>query len=182
MVELRTIDGNEFSRLLPAERLSLLPVSVEISANTKECRALARRFDLLALASLGAQLVVEAVDKRGMVLVKGRLEAKVTQACVVTLVSLPRHVTESFEAAFSAEVAEDSLGDQASESDEDLPEPLPTVGIDLGELVAQQLAVALDPYPRAADADAALAEIVPPHEEVKRKSPFEVLRSMKGKN
>jgi hypothetical protein len=46
----------------------------------------------------------------------------------------------------------DEAGDvdmDAIDPDEELEEPLPEGPLDLGELVAQEFAVALDPYPRA---------------------------------
>ena len=42
-------------------------------------------------------------------------------------------------------------------------EPLEGVELDVGEIFAQQLALALDPYPRAADADALVARELGPN-------------------
>ncbi|HIP78899.1 MAG TPA: hypothetical protein EYH07_10605 [Kiloniellaceae bacterium] len=62
---------------------------------------------------------------------------------------------------------------------EDPPEPLPPEGIDLGELVVQELAVSLDPYPRAEGA------VVPPGYEAEDEGPadhpFAALKVLKGK-
>ncbi|WP_420348545.1 hypothetical protein [Pelagibius sp.] len=62
---------------------------------------------------------------------------------------------------------------------EDPPEPLPLEGIDLGELVVQDLAVSLDPYPRAEGA------VLPPdyqaQDEVAADHPFAALKVLKGK-
>ena len=181
-MEFRSVDGNEFSRLLPPEQLSLLPQELEISAEGDERRALAQRFDLLDLASLSAVLTLRPGPGRGAVLVQGRLEARVTQACVVTLAPVESRVSERFEAAFSAEPIDESEEEELLDGEGELPEPLPPEGLDLGELVAQQLAIALDPYPRAGDADSALQEIVGREEELHRRSPFEVLRSMKARD
>ena len=83
---------------------------------------------------------------------------------------------------FEAEDCETEAQELSAEADQDPPEPLPPEGLDLGELVAQQLAVALDPYPRASGAEVAAAWAPAPQEEVERRSAFEVLRGMKGKS
>jgi hypothetical protein len=58
--------------------------------------------------------------------------------------------------------------------DVDVPEPLGEDGLDLGEVAAEEMAVALDPYPRAPDADAVLAEVAARAAEEDR-GPFAVL-------
>ncbi len=60
----------------------------------------------------------------------------------------------------------------------DPAEPLPAEGIDLGELVVQELAVALDPYPRKPGAEVP-AEYRPPEVETKE-GPFAALKALKG--
>jgi uncharacterized metal-binding protein YceD (DUF177 family) len=76
----------------------------------------------------------------------------VTQSCVITLAPVPAKVAESFSADFADEDRRktDEL-DLDFEAD-DPPEPIRNGHIDLGELAAEQLALALDPYPRAPDA------------------------------
>jgi hypothetical protein len=59
--------------------------------------------------------------------------------------------------------------------EEEPPEPVGPRGIDLGEAVAQQLALALDPYPRAPGA--ALPEDL--RAETGAESPFAVLERLK---
>ena len=71
---------------------------------------MARRLDLLDLASLNAQIEMEPIGRKGLVRVKGRLTAELTQACVVTLAPLTASIDENFELTFGpddAEVAED---------------------------------------------------------------------------
>ena len=100
MVKFRKIEGNEFSRLLSTEQLGLLPLSVEISADGQERAGLARRFALLDLAALTANLMVEAAGRQGAILVRGRLAALAVQACVVTLAPLEARLSEAFEMVF----------------------------------------------------------------------------------
>ena len=71
MVKFSKIDDNEFSRVLSAPRLAQLPMTVEISADRRECAALALRFDLMDIASLTAKLtsqtaVPPCVDRKSI--------------------------------------------------------------------------------------------------------------------
>ena len=79
----------------------------------------------------------------------GVLDALVTRTCVVTLELLEEAVHETFSVVFvpaSAMPVED-------DSDPDSPDLVPYDGaaIDLGEATVEQLALALDPFPRVPD-------------------------------
>ena len=125
----------------------------EIEADAAECRLLAERFRIEAVRSLRATVRLTRLrgHQAGMVRVRGELAAEVVQTCVVTLEPVPESVSESFSALFSPEVAEDDP-DMVLDPfavDEDLPEAMNDGVIDIGELVAQHLSLALEPYPRA---------------------------------
>lgn len=154
----------EFSRTIPVDRLRRGVVSEHIEANEHERQALAERFELEAIGRLTADVRLEALPN-GMVRVSGRLEAAVVQTCVVSLESVPADVSESFSALFAPpEMIGDEDGDldidfeALAEQEDDLPEPIVNHRIDIGELTAQHLSLALDPYPRAPDA--AFEEII----------------------
>lgn len=158
----------EFSRTIPVDRLRRGVVSEHIDANEHERQALAERFELEAVGRLTADVRLEALPN-GMVRVSGRLEAAVVQTCVVSLESVPADVSENFSALFAPpEMIGDEDGDieidfeALAEAEDDLPEPIVNHRIDIGELAAQHLSLALDPYPRAPDA--AFEEIIE-HEE-----------------
>jgi uncharacterized metal-binding protein YceD (DUF177 family) len=140
----------EFSRPIDASTVSSKETVRTIEATPAERRALAERLDLEALDGLAATLRLRRV--RGeMVRVSGTIAADVVQTCVVTLDPVPNHVEESFEELFAPphlvpEMDEDSIMDFLSD---DIPEPFENGRIDLGEVVAQHLSLALDPFPRA---------------------------------
>ena len=165
-----------------AEQLALLPVTLEIVAGAPERAALAARFALAELVALTARLTVEDGRKPGRVVVKGRLEAEVVQTCVVSLAPVPGRLSECFEERFITAGDDTSAAAIGTDLDEDPPEPLPAEGIDLGELVAQRLALALDPYPRSADAQLAAEWGTAKEEEAERHSPFAALKGMAGKS
>jgi uncharacterized metal-binding protein YceD (DUF177 family) len=122
---------------------------LKFEATPGECAAIARRLDLLALRSLQAEGSVRA-GAGGRWTLSARLRADVVQACVVTLEPVSATVEDSFEIAFAP--MEEREDDEVDLTDADV-EPLPADGsLDVGEIVTQQLSLALDPFPRAPDA------------------------------
>jgi len=144
------LDRPEFSRIFHVDRLGSVPVVETIQANQEECVRLAKRLGLVALKQLAASLRIERERGGVLIHVSGRLEADVVQTCVVTLEPFPSHVEDSFSVDFTTDP---TLGQNDSEVtidlDDDPPEAIKGGVIDAGELTAQFLALALDPYPRA---------------------------------
>ncbi|MEZ5864911.1 MAG: DUF177 domain-containing protein [Geminicoccaceae bacterium] len=146
----------EFSRLM---MLGELPERdgrpFAIAADPEECRRVALRLELVALTSLTFGGRLEHGPRPGVLILRGRLEADATQRCVVTLEPVAAHLDVEIERYFV-------LGPEAAveeiliSPDDEEPEPLDGSWLDLGEIAVEELALALDPYPRAADADARL--------------------------
>lgn len=180
----------EFSRPVPRERLGGKVIVEEIAATPQERAALARRFGLLGLDLLAATLRVEpgpgARPDKGLLRLEGHLSAEVTQACVVTLEPVPSRIEADFTLDYSLEpdpaladaetdyLAEVVIDPEAAEP----PESLGPGGLDLGEAVAQQLAVALDPYPRAPEA-VLPDDVVAEGPDAAASGPFAVLEALK---
>ncbi|MGH7002308.1 MAG: YceD family protein [Alphaproteobacteria bacterium] len=150
-----TIPKPEFSRLADVSRIGRLEHRMEITADAAERVALARRFGLAELAELGATLVLK---KRGdgIVEVTGRYRALLAQPCVVTLDPVWATITDEVRLFFGG-----TLGKPPADLDpldeDGWPEPIEGGAIDVGEAVAQLMAIALDPYPRAPGTEAANA-------------------------
>jgi hypothetical protein len=175
----------EFSRPIQVDRIGREGLDIDLEAKEGERAALARRFGLVSLASLTAHCRLRPVAG-GMIELVATLNAELEQECVVTLEPVPARIEESFEARYALDVGRFRAADADELIDleaEDPPEAIDAGTIDLGEAVAQQLAVALDPFPRAPgvvfsggeDADGPA-----PEPEVKP-SPFAVLAPLKGK-
>jgi uncharacterized metal-binding protein YceD (DUF177 family) len=144
-------DPVEFSRPLALDRIGTTQHREEITATGKERAALAQRFGLLSLDSLAANFTLKRVRK-DLVRVKGRVSADLVQACVVTLDPLPARIEERFEVDF-LEGAQPAVTDLELDAEAaEAPEPAPDGWVDLGELAAEQLGLAIDPYPRKPDA------------------------------
>jgi len=142
----------EFSRPV---RLAPEPREVVLDASPAERAALALRFGILGLHALSARLALRP-ETGGTIRVRGTLSAEVEQACVVTL----EPVRQRVEAALDLRILGE--GEMPADEDPDSPDEIESQGgtVDLGEAVAEQLALALDPYPRAEGAE--LPEFDPP--------------------
>ena len=139
----------EFSRPFALADLGDGEAVIEITAEAHERAALARRFGLLALDALAATVRLRRVDG-GAVSMDARCVAEVVQACIVTLAPIASRIEDSCEVLFAppATAATAARADVTVWWDEDEPEPLTGATIDVGEVVAAHLGVALDPYPR----------------------------------
>ncbi|MGX9178548.1 YceD family protein [Mesorhizobium sp. BHbdii] len=129
-----------------------LPVVIE--ADAAQRAALAGEHELLSVENYRAELLV-APWKRNGVKVSGRVEADITQACVVTLDPVEAHIDEAVDALFLPE--QSKLGRQGFEGGgeimldaegPDSPETFSGNTIDVGALAEQFFGLAIDPYPR----------------------------------
>lgn len=144
----------EFSRVVRASEIGTGLRQEHVEAKPAERAALAERFGLMTLDRLEADLGVrrEAAGIR----VTGRVTAVADQICVVSGEAVPARIDESVDLLFT-EVASGRPDEEIelSESECDLL-PLEGDWVDLGEVTAQTLGLALDPYPRLPDAEEAL--------------------------
>lgn len=144
----------EFSHLIALEDLRGGILRRTIAATESERGNLAKRFNIPAIGALTAKISLESLGKGRLILAKGEFNADVTQSCVVTLQPLQRKVSETFVMRMAVEPESDGppIIDVDPTAD-DPPEPIEGDSVDIGELVAQHLSLALDPYPRAEDAE-----------------------------
>ena len=118
----------------------------EVVATAAECAAIAARLLLPAVAALACRFRLSNAGA-GVVLAEGRLTARVTQECVVTLDPFEVDLAEDFRVRFVPEDQFDADDDSIDlESDDEIP--YAGSHIDLGDAAVEQLALALDPYPR----------------------------------
>ncbi|HAY49781.1 MULTISPECIES: YceD family protein [Thalassospira] len=181
----------EFSRIVKTDEQVSAKEKLAIEANEKERAALAKRFELVSIDSLKAELTISTASN-GEVTVRGPMTAEIVQNCVATLEPVPELVEDTIEVLFSPHVSEDDLPSDPDDledlSEEELmalldqPEPLVDGKIDLGEVVAQFLAVAMNPYPRKEGAELpAAVKTEEEADEEKRPNPFAQLAGLKDK-
>ncbi|MDG4877752.1 DUF177 domain-containing protein [Mesorhizobium sp. WSM4935] len=159
-----------------------LPVVVE--ADEAQRQSLAAEHDLLSVESYRAELLVTSWKRNG-VKVTGRVEADITQACIVTLDPVAAHIDEPVEALFLPE--QSKLGREGFEGGgeiildadgPDSPETFSGDTIDVGALAEQFFGLAIDPYPRKPGASLDVAGDDQPEESEFQKK----LRSLLGKS
>lgn len=133
----------EFSRPIALARIAAEGRHESLRASPAECAALAKRFGIPAVNRFAADLLLKR-EQAGGVAIDGRILAEVVQECVVTL----EPVTQQIDEAVHLRVL--GPGEKASD-DPESPDDVDAPGgvADLGESLAEQLALALDPYPRA---------------------------------
>ena len=145
--------GAGSQRLVAPEEVGPGGLTLQIEFDAAEREALARRLDLLALERLTAALrFAPADDAEGAVRVNGTIRARLAQSCVVTLEPVPRTLSESISVLFAPPPENSTEHEIEVLAEGEEAEPLPAGGIDAGALVAEHLALFLDPYPRHPDA------------------------------
>ncbi len=139
----------EFSRLVKVSRVPAEGLDEVIEADAAECARLAERLGVERLLSLTARFNLMPW-RQGGVRVRGRIEAEVEQVCVVSLETFVAPLSEEVERFFAGQ-AEPGWSGAVRDVDSlegDEPDLVHDGEIDLGELVAETLVLAVDPYPR----------------------------------
>jgi uncharacterized metal-binding protein YceD (DUF177 family) len=150
----------EFSRPVALDGVPAGGLSLVVEASAEERRRLARRFDLVDLALLEGEVRLERAGGGGALIhLAGRLRARLAQRCVVTLDPVEAEIDCEFERLFDRSLPSETEDEVEVDAEAELPEPVPPEGLDLGEILAEELALALDPYPRSPQADARLQEL-----------------------
>lgn len=183
----KSVPGNAFSHVVQVDRVGSEGILLQLSASPAQCEALAQQMQIPAVLNLTGQVrVVPDPVQEGLFLLKGQFEAEVEQTCVVSLEPVRQRVSESFLRRFASSIparpASQTGEDEAEWLDpeaDDPPDPLQDGSVDVGEVVAEALALALDPYPRKPGV--AWPEGYKPDPEAGgNASPFAVLAKLKG--
>ena len=147
----------EFSRPVRIDTIGEAPRRLSVEAEEVERIALARRFGLVAIERLAAELVL--ARRGGDVTMQGTVSAKVVQACAATGVPLEAAVESPFDLVFRPQPQTTVPEEEVELGPDELDVLFYDSGtIDVGEAVAETLLLNLDPYPRAPGAEEALRE------------------------
>ncbi len=167
----------EFSYPVDVSRISSSPMKIELTADEKQRRALAERFKIISVDALTAEVNLKRVN-RSQIRVRGSFDAEVTQTCVVSLEPFRDTVSDSFSVLFGEnQTARPNEYEIELSMDEDEETDVAEDGkIDVGELVAEYLALSLNPFPRRPGASFSYET---PREE--KKSPFAALEKLRLK-
>jgi uncharacterized metal-binding protein YceD (DUF177 family) len=133
------------------------PQARRVEATEQERREISAALDLVDLRTLEADLELWR-GSRGRIHVKGRVVADIVQSCVVSLEPVAQHIDEPIAMVFVETGEADAEPRPGAEirvdpANEDPPEVLPGLTLDLGPIVIEHLVLAIDPYPRAPGAE-----------------------------
>ena len=181
-------EKSELERIVDLDRMGPSGAALDIVASDSERAALVRRFGFLGLPAFSVRTTI---DRRpgGQIVVEGRLRGKIVQACILTLDPVTQDLDETFRIVFKQGLAEErdpESGEAVISAQADAPEPLAGNLLDVGEIVAEQLSLAADPYPRRAGAK--LEDVLPRHRQggrpnrtEQRRHPFAGLAALRDK-
>ncbi len=151
---------SETNELVRIVKPRALPAgTMEVEANEAERAALAKRFSITAIHALTAK--VDFSEKDDAVVASGTFSATLEQPCAVTRDDFTYDISENFSLRF---VPAGRMGDYEEDAEfelteEDLDEiEYEGETFDLGEIIAQELGLAIDPYREGPDADAVREE------------------------
>jgi uncharacterized metal-binding protein YceD (DUF177 family) len=164
-----TIPPIEFSRPLDVARVPKLGSHEKLSADAKECAALAKRLMVPAIYTASAALKVKSWRGGGLK-VTGDVTVDLDQESVVSLEIFRSTLQFAVERYYLATPSGDDLA-----ADEDIDE-IVNGAIDLGELVAETLALELDPYPRKPGEEFQSDAVEDNQAVLDKPNPFNVLR------
>ncbi|MEE8334534.1 MAG: DUF177 domain-containing protein [Alphaproteobacteria bacterium] len=165
----------EFSHVVVPSQVSAAGSAFLLEPTADQRAALAERFDLVSLDAFRADLRLVPMPGGAAVLrMTGTIKARLVQRCVATLAPVEADIEASVDIMLRPV---DSLTGEI-DYNEDV-EPYQDDKLDIGEIAAEELALALDPYPRATGAgepgDGGRAEGTP------AAGPFAALAPLRGK-
>jgi len=170
--------AHPLSRIVKRDDVPEGGLEITIDASADERAAIAALFGIPAVESLTGHLTVTPWRGRGLA-VRGTVEARVVQTCVVTLDPVHNTVREDVETFFAPATGrrvEPEAEGSAEAPDLDM-EDLIDERIDIGALAAEHVALGLETYPRK---PGVAFEAGQSEEDDEKSSPFAVLSALKN--
>jgi len=168
-------DTHPFARHLALSAISPAGGDREFVATESERAAIVEEFGLVELRSLAGHLHLKRSGD--LVTIEGRIVAEAVQSCVVSLQPVVERIDQAFtRRLMRGQPAEPSTVEETIEiGEDDPPDVFAGDSIDVGLVLLEEFALALDPYPRAPG-----VEFVVPLEAAADEpdSPFAVLKSL----
>ena len=178
------VPAHDFQRLVAVRKIGEAGLVQSVEPTSEERARIAEFLDILEMKRVACEISLTRWRARG-IKVQGALEAVAVQACVVTLEPVEETISATFERRF---LPHDMMDDDAPQDEvfvdpegEDPPEPM-AAEIDLGEIVVEELALNLNPYPRKAGSalpEAGTDPVEPA--QLQKEKPFAALAKLKLK-
>lgn len=140
-----------FDAVIRIDKLPAAGRTVDVDADEAERAAIAQAMMIVSVEYFAARLSV--VPFRGGLRAQGHLEARVTQASVVSFEPVAQAISEEVDRVFLPAPREGQAPAPGAEifvdlEDDDFPDHIDGSEVDLSALLLETLALALDPYPR----------------------------------
>jgi len=161
--------AHEFSHEVDLTKLSKTGKNFRLEADEDARAKIAARLRVPAVKALTGDIHISATPKT--ILARGVVRAQLVRECVASLEELDETVDDAFEVEFLRS-ADDAAPDSSDDEDWLAPEVHEEPVFDIGELLVQQLSLAMDPFPRKQGA-VSLAET---YGRASESSPFAVLQ------
>lgn len=161
----------EFSR--PVDIRQSDGKELRLEADEVERAALAERFGLVRIDRLEAEIALARKDR--IVEATGTMHADFVQSCAVSAEDLPVSVSEELSFRFVPEATGHAPDEEVEIDAEDCDEiEYAGTSFDVGEAIAQSLALVIDPFATGPQADEARARLSAGND-----SPFAALKGLK---
>jgi uncharacterized metal-binding protein YceD (DUF177 family) len=140
-----------FDAVVRIDKLPASGRSIGVEANEAERAAIAEAMQILSVERFSATLSVTPL--RGGLRAQGHLDAKVTQASVVSFEPVAETISEDIDRVFLPAPNDSRAPAPGAEvfidlENDDFPDHIDGPEVDLSALLLETLALALDPYPR----------------------------------
>jgi len=171
-------DNARLSLVVPVRDIGRKGRTVKLEADAGQRAALAQMLDIRAIEQLSGEFHLDMVSG-GTVHLRGRFAADVVQTCVVSLKPVRQHIEEPVSVILmptEPAAGRPDVSVMVDPMDEEDRDTYANGRIDLGRIVSEQLALNLDPYPRAPGVE---FEAAGSADVGKRDSPFSVLERLK---
>ncbi|MEM9234280.1 MAG: DUF177 domain-containing protein [Pseudomonadota bacterium] len=163
-----------FSGPLRLDRIGDVPETRALVASEEDRRELAAFLDIPGIVALSGEAT--ALRSRKIITVRGHLTARLTRSCVASLEELTEEIDEDFTVTFTDGPVDIPHGEEV-EADLDAPEPVEGDKLYLGDVLLEQLVLAMDPHPRKEG-----VEPIADPKAGERISPFDVLRKLQSES
>lgn len=177
--------ANPISHPVNVMTLPTRGLDVELKPDQEALEALAAVNGLVRIEDFAASVSLKRWHKDG-IRATGNIQASLVQSCGVTLADVSQHLDTEIEAVFLPDTSKLARRIQDGESEEilidpegdDAPDLFEPPWLDVGDIVQEFFALAIDPFPRAADATHVVADNTA---EDAKPNPFAKLASLKDK-
>ncbi len=161
--------------------------SYELTATPDQLEDIRKRFDLVALNSMSASVAVNSKANDEGILLEGHVRADLVQRCIASLADVPEIVDAPFTLLLVDPETANRMDADESFLDTDQPEYDALEGdiVEVGEIVAQTVAISMNPYPRAEGAELTglqNKDISFNEPELEKKNPFAALGKLKDQS